>query len=155
MNLVITMYRTGVPGFLLALASSLSLAAQCEIEIGSTDQMSFTTQHIEVSRQCKQFTVTLKHVGSMPAAVMGHNWVLAKAADVSAVANDGISAGAASAYLKPADDRVLASTKLIGGGESASVTFEVSQLKAGETYAYFCSFPGHWAVMKGQLQLVD
>ncbi len=66
---------------------------------------------------------------------------------------DGMKAGAGSSYEKPGDTRILAHTKLIGGGESDSVTFDVSKIAAGGNYAYFCSFPGHWAMMKGTLKL--
>ena len=51
------------------------------------------------------------------------------------------------------DKRVIAHTKLLGGGESDAVTFPVASLKAGEAYTYFCSFPGHSALMKGTLAL--
>jgi azurin len=37
--------------------------------------------------------------------------------------------------------------------EAAPTTFKVSALKAGEAYAFFCSFPGHAALMKGTLTL--
>jgi azurin len=33
------------------------------------------------------------------------------------------------------------------------VAVPVAKLKAGETYAYFCTFPGHAALMKGTLSL--
>jgi azurin len=48
---------------------------------------------------------------------------------------------------------VIATTKLLGGGESDSVTVDVAKLKAGDAYTFFCSFPGHSALMKGTLQL--
>ncbi|HEY8683885.1 MAG TPA: hypothetical protein VIM06_12000 [Rhodanobacter sp.] len=32
-------------------------------------------------------------------------------------------------------------------------TFKLSALKAGESYVFFCSFPGHAALMKGTLSL--
>ena len=83
---------------------------------------------------------------------MGHNWVLSTAADVQGIATDGIASGAAGSYLKAGDARVLASTSLIGGGESTSVTFSVADIAAGE-YTFFCSFPGHWGVMKGTFKL--
>ena len=76
-----------------------------------------------------------------------------KAADLQATATDGISAGADKDYVKPGDTRVLAHTKVIGGGESTSVTFDVAKLKNGESYAWFCSFPGHSGIMKGTLAL--
>jgi azurin len=84
---------------------------------------------------------------------MGHNWVLTKAADAQGVATDGIPAGLDKAYVKAGDTRVIAHTKVIGGGESDAVSVDVAKLKAGESYAWFCSFPGHSAIMKGTLTL--
>jgi azurin len=81
--------------------------------------------------------------------------VLTKDADKQGVATDGMGAGLAQDYVKAGDTRVIAHTKVIGGGESDSVTFDVSKLTPGEAYAYFCSFPGHWAMMKGTLKLSD
>jgi len=98
--------------------------------------------------------VKLKHVGKLPKAAMGHNWVLSKAADAQGVAADGIGAGLDKAYVKPGDARVIAHSKVIGGGETDAVSFDVSKLKAGDSYAWFCSFPGHASLMKGTLALV-
>lgn len=137
----------------LALASGGAAAAQCDVEIEGNDAMKFDKSSIAVPASCKQFTVKLKHVGKLPKAAMGHNWVLTKAGDLQGVATDGIAAGADKGYLKPGDPRVIAATKLIGGGETDSVTFDVAKLKAGESYAYLCSFPGHSSMMKGTLTL--
>ena len=38
-------------------------------------------------------------------------------------------------------------------GESASVTFDVAKMKDGGPYKFFCSFPGHLAIMQGSLQV--
>lgn len=135
------------------LAGPALAAGPCEAEIDSTDAMQFTKSTLAVPASCKQFKLTLKHVGKLPKAAMGHNWVLSKTADMAGIASDGIAAGLPNDYLKPGDARVIAATKLIGGGESASVSFDVAKLKAGEAYSYFCSFPGHSAIMKGQLTL--
>ncbi|AQZ35142.1 azurin [Pseudomonas sp. LPH1] len=140
---------------LLGLASTPLLAAECAVDVESTDRMTFNTQAISVSKSCKTFTVNLKHTGSLPKTAMGHNWVLSKTADMPGVATDGISAGPDASYLKAGDERVIAHTDLIGGGESTSVTFDVSKLAAGEDYSFFCSFPGHYSLMKGSLALVD
>ncbi|MCP4237751.1 MAG: azurin, partial [Aestuariibacter sp.] len=40
-------------------------------------------------------------------------------------------------------------TKIIGGGEQDTVTFDMSKLSSAEDYTFFCSFPGHFAIMKG------
>ncbi|MDD0843053.1 azurin [Pseudomonas sp. Gutcm_11s] len=149
------MLRKFVVASAICLASLPVLAAECAVEVHSTDQMTFETKSIDVSKSCKSFTVTLKHTGTMPKTAMGHNWVLSKTADAQAVATDGISAGLDNDYLKPGDERVIAHTKVIGGGESATVSFEVAKLEAGTPYEFFCSFPGHIGLMKGELKLVD
>ncbi len=136
-----------------ALLASPVLAAQCDVEIESNDAMQFNKKSIAVPASCKRFTVKLKHVGKLPKTAMGHNWVLSKAADAQGVAADGIAAGLDKAYVKQGDARVIAHTKVIGGGEADAVSFDVAKLKAGESYAWFCSFPGHSTLMKGTLAL--
>lgn len=139
----------------LALASAPVLAAECSVDIAGNDQMQFDKKEITVSKSCKQFTVNLKHPGKQAKNVMGHNWVLTKQADMQGAVNDGMAAGLDNNYVKKDDARVIAHTKVIGGGETDSVTFDVNKLAAGQDYTYFCSFPGHFALMKGVLKLVD
>lgn len=137
---------------LLATCALPAFAADdCATEIHSDDAMQFDKAAIEVPASCKQFTVTLKHTGTLAKEVMGHNWVLTKEADLQAVATAAMNLGLAKNYVDDADPRVLAHTAVIGGGESTSVTVDVAKLAAGEAYAYFCSFPGHWAIMRGTL----
>jgi azurin len=135
----------------LLLASSGAFAADkvCKVEITGTDQMSYDKKEIAVAADCTQVEVTLKHSGKQTAQVMGHNWVLAKTADLASVANDGMGAGLSNDYIKKGDARVLAHTKVVGGGQTTSVTFPTSVLKKGESYSFFCTFPGHFAMMKG------
>ncbi|CAD5107035.1 azurin [Zestomonas carbonaria] len=149
------MFRKLVVASALALASVPAFAADCSVTVNSTDQMTFDTQDIKVSKSCKTFTVNLTHGGKLPKNVMGHNWVLTKTADVQPVATDGMAAGLDKDYLKPDDGRVIAHTKMIGAGEQDSVSFDVSKLSADEQYTFFCSFPGHVALMKGTVTLVD
>ncbi|ATA55847.1 azurin [Variovorax boronicumulans] len=146
--------RTTAALLFTALLAGPVLAATCDIEIEGNDAMQFNKSAIAVPASCKQFTVKLKHVGKMPKAAMGHNWVLSKAADAQGVAADGIGAGLDKAYVKPGDARVIAHSKVIGGGETDAVSFDVSKLKAGDSYAWFCSFPGHASLMNGTLALV-
>ncbi|BAQ72278.1 azurin [Pseudomonas protegens] len=138
---------------LLTLASSQLMAAECKVDVDSTDQMSFNTKEITIDKSCKTFTVNLTHSGSLPKNVMGHNWVLSKTADMAGIATDGMAAGIDKSYLKEGDTRVIAHTKIIGAGEKDSVTFDVSKLTAGESYQFFCSFPGHNSMMKGAVIL--
>ena len=64
----------------------------------------------------------------------------------------GMSAGVDHDYLPKDDPRILAHTKLVGGGESTSVTFKTDGL-AGKDLTFFCSFPGHFALMKGSFKV--
>lgn len=117
------------------------------LEVGDT--IAFGINAMSVPSSCGSVTVTLKHTGQLPATAMGHNWVLVTADAVEAVANAGLTAGAGVNYVPPGDDRVVAATKIIGGGETTSVTFSLGDLKPGTEYAYVCTFPGHWTIMRG------
>ena len=136
-----------------ALMSAPAAAAECKATVESTDAMQFTTKALTVPAACKQFTVTLKHAGKLPKTVMGHNFVLGKTADINGINTDGMKAGVAQNFVKPGDARVIASSKVIGGGESTTITIPVGKLKAGESYTYICSFPGHASIMRGTLVL--
>jgi azurin len=136
----------------LLLAADAALAAKtCTLNVEGNDLMKFNVTELKVAADCTEVEVVLKHVGKLPAATMGHNWVLAKTTDVGAIANDGMKAGLPKDYIQSADARVIAHTKVVGGGESTSVKFPVSKLTKGGDYTFFCSFPGHYGVMKGKL----
>lgn len=135
---------------LLTFGASVS-AEECAAVVESNDMMQFNVNAMTVPASCESYTVTLKHVGQIPKQAMGHNWVLSTTANVQEIVNLSFGAGLENNYLPPGDDRVLAATKVIGGGEEDSVTFDVSMLSADESYTFFCSFPGHYAVMKGTL----
>lgn len=139
----------------MTLATAPAWAADCAVEIHGDDAMKFDKAGISVPKACKEFTVTLKHVGKLPKTAMGHNWVLSRTADLQGVAADGIAAGLSNEYVKPGDARVIAFTKVVGPGESATVKFPAGKLKAGESYTYYCTFPGHSSIMKGSLKLAD
>jgi len=147
------MIRKLVAASLLTLASGHLLAAECSVEVDSTDQMTFSTKAIEIDKSCKEFTVNLKHSGSLPKNVMGHNLVISKEADMQPIATDGLSAGIDKQYLKEGDARIIAHTKIIGAGETDSLKIDVSKLDPTEKYGFFCSFPGHISMMKGTITL--
>jgi azurin len=133
----------------LAAAPYAHAADPCKLEISGNDLMQYDKPELSAPARCKEITVTLHHTGKLPREAMGHNWVLVNAADLTAVATAGMGAGLASNYVAPGDQRVLAHTTTIGGGESTSVTFATSILKKGGAYAYLCTFPGHNALMHG------
>ena len=124
----------------------------CKLAITGTDLMQYDKQELAVAGDCTSVELTLTHGGKLPKEAMGHNWVLVNTPDLSAVANAGMSAGIANNYLAPGDKKVLASTKIVGGGESTTVTFATSLLKKGGAYSYLCTFPGHNSAMRGVLK---
>lgn len=134
----------------LAAGSFPAFSKTCTLSIDGTDTMQFSAKELSVAADCTEVQLTLKHTGKLPAAAMGHNWVLTTTADFGDVSKAAIAAGAAKGYVPEGDARVIAATKMIGGGESTTLTFSTAKLKAGGDYTFFCSFPGHSVLMKGK-----
>ena len=133
---------------------SWDAADSCEQVIEGNDMLQFNLKEMKVSAACDSVTVTLKHTGVMAAEVMGHNWVLTTDSDFMPVATAAAGAGLENNYVPVGDDRVLSATSIIGGGEETSVTFSIGSLSAGDDYTFFCSFPGHYAIMKGSFKVI-
>jgi azurin len=148
--------RNAFAAFLVIAAPALLFGAPaqaatkvCKLAITGNDAIQYDKKQLTITADCTQVELTLTHIGKLPAQSMGHDWVLVKAEDLAAVANDGLTAGLANNYVKQGDARVIAHTKVVGGGESATVTFATSALKKGQAYKYLCTFPGHNALMNG------
>lgn len=137
------------------LCAQFALAADCSLSIDSNDAMQFSKDELTVDASCTEVELTLTHSGTMPRNAMGHNWVLTSKADAQAVNQDGMQAGLENDYVKPEDERVIAHTPVIGGGEEATITFSIENLDAGGDYMFFCTFPGHFAMMKGEFRIVN
>ncbi|MFV0571255.1 MAG: azurin [Xanthomarina gelatinilytica] len=113
--------------------------------LSSNDQMQYDKKELKV-KVGQKVTLTLKHTGTMAKDVMGHNFVLLKKdVDVPTFAEKAVAA-TATEYIPEGDD-IIIYTKLIGGGESVTITFDAP---AKGSYDYICSFPGHYALMKGK-----
>lgn len=129
-------------------------AADCAVEITAGDNLAYSLSTIQVSRSCESVNIAFKHLGSLPAAAMGHNFVIAKSVDLQAIQNDGNKAGMSGGYLKSEDDRVIVASQIIGGGEATSVELPVGRLAEGQDYSFFCTVMSHSVVMKGTISLV-
>jgi azurin len=142
---------------LLQIAAGLSLLAAaaahaepCQVAIESNDQMRYNAHEITVPSSCSEVAVTLSDAGHLSAQVMGHDWVLAKDSDMTALVSAGQAAGRVHGYLPEHDPRVIAATGIVGGGQSTTVTFSTATLTPGERYAFFCTAPGHATSMHGR-----
>lgn len=133
-------------------ASCLALPAFAEekkIELTGSDQMQYSTKALEATAG-DTVVLTLKHIGALPKVAMGHNFVLLKPdTKIPEFAMEAMKA-ATTEYI-PADEAskkaIVAHTKLIGGGESDTLTF-TAPTEAG-AYPYICTFPGHYGIMQG------
>lgn len=116
------------------------------INLGSNDQMQFDKNELRV-KVGQKVTLVLTHNGQMDKDSMGHNFVLLKqGVDVDQFALKAIQARDTE-YIPEDKNEIIAYTSLIGGGESTSITFDAPEKG---TYDYICSFPGHYALMRGK-----
>ncbi|MDO5608667.1 MAG: azurin [Capnocytophaga sp.] len=127
-------------------AAVTSNANEADIVLESNDQMMFNLKEIKV-KEGQKVTLKLVHVGKMSKDVMGHNFVLLKeGTDIPQFALDAMNAKA-NDYIPANTQEVIAYTKMIGGGESTTIIFDAP---AKGEYDFICSFPGHYAMMKGK-----
>jgi len=120
------------------------------IELAGSETMKYDVAEI-TAKPGEKLHVVLKAVGSMPKIAMGHNFVLLKAGvSPMEVSNAAFNARETDFIPAAMKDKIIAFTKLAGGGETVDVTF-TAPAKAGK-YDYICTFPGHFAAgMKGTL----
>lgn len=119
-----------------------------EVTISGDDGMKFDKTEIRVPVG-ETIILTLKHIGKMDKTLMGHNFVVLKTgvdipafAEKAAVAKD-------NDYIPQSElNNIIAHTKTIGGGESTTIEFKIAE--AG-TYPFMCTFPAHYALMKGEI----
>lgn len=118
-----------------------------KVTIAGNDKMQYDLKTITV-KAGQKVELTLNHIGKMSKQTMGHNWVLVKP-DTDLGKFGVAAASAADTDYIPAEyeDQVIAHTKMLGGGESDSITFDAP---APGTYTFLCSFPGHNVLMRGE-----
>jgi azurin len=122
-----------------------------EITITGNDAMQFDVKNFEANAQ-QSLRLTFKNIGSMPKIAMGHNLVILKK-DISAITfgQKVLASGGSATNPLPKSllGDVIASTRLLGPGESEVVIFKAPD-ETGE-YEYVCTFPGHFAMMRGKM----
>ena len=90
-----------------------------------------------------------KNIGKLPKVAMGHNVViLKKGVNVAVFCTEAIKFPTEGYFPKTKKDDVIATTKLLGPDESDTVFFTAP---APGVYDYVCTFPGHFALMKGKM----
>lgn len=124
------------------------------IEVVGKDNMRFSVDKINATPgETIRIKFTVK--SDMPPAAMQHNLaILDKDADVDAFVNASMSAKD-NEYIAPnMEDQVVATTKMLSGGETDTIEFTVPD--APGNYEFVCTFPGHFmAGMKGTLTVKE
>jgi azurin len=120
------------------------------IRLTGDDTMRFNITTIEAAPG-EAIRVELRNIGRMPKQSMAHNFVLFQPMADAELNALGIAASMAPPLYLPKDmSKVLAhSTKILGPGESETIDF-TAPTEPGE-YPYLCTFPGHFATMRGKL----
>src|SRR5690606_27203263 len=118
------------------------------LETSGNDAMQYDKKELR-STEGSFISLTLQHISSMSKYVMGHHHInLKEGVDMQAFATADMSEKDNDYFPASMSSDVIAHTKMIGGGESTTITF---QAPPKGTYTFFCSFPGHYAMMQGQL----
>jgi azurin len=125
---------------------------------GGTETVTIQPQGNQMKFQQTEFTVpadqtvelVLENTASSPS--MQHNVVILNEEPsdevFKRVGEAGVKAGSSEDYV-PDDPAVLDATPIAKPGETVSVTFTTPS-EPGE-YGYICTYPGHWATMRGTM----
>ena len=115
------------------------------IVLTANDMMQFNTNEIKV-KSGQRVRLTLRHIGKLDVNIMGHNFVLLKnGTDLVAFAT-AAATQKENKYLPIGTEDVIVHTDIIGGGQVATIEFDAP---AVGTYEFLCSFPAHYAMMRG------
>ena len=140
---------------LVSLASALLAFGDnhTQVTISGNDTMQFDIKSFNASKGTN-FKLTFKNTGKLPKIAMGHNLVILKKG-VSAITfgQKVLASGgnANNALPESVKGDVLAHTKLLGPGETEVINFKVP-METG-SYEYVCTFPGHFALMRGVMEV--
>ena len=87
----------------------------------------------------------------MPIKAGGHNVAIIENKNFNSVVSKiDMKVGPENGFL-PDMPEVIAKTAIIAGGGETSVSFDPSTLSKDGKYIFLCTFPGHYAIMKGNV----
>ena len=136
-----------------AIFASRLIANDCEIKISGSDMMKYDITEITLNSSCERTKISLTHAGKLPINVMGHNIVIVEESNFNKITQlINFSLGLDKGYLPDSKDIIYIS-EMVGGGEKTVLDMDMSKFSNGKKYVFFCSFPGHWALMRGSIKL--
>jgi len=132
-------------------ATTVPEGPEITVTLNSNDQMRFDLKEIKV-REEQAVTLILHHTGTTSVKMMGHNFVLLKqGTDLSDFARKAAAATDTDYIPQSEAGNIIVHTRMIGGGESDTITFTAP---AKGTYEFLCTFPGHYGVMRGKFIVI-
>lgn len=141
-------------GLIASIALVATVSAQAaeavKLELTADDRMVFSKTSFEVVSGQK-VTLVFKNTGTKGEKSMKHNVVLLKPGTTIVSFAVKCLAAAETGYVpvdKESKELMVGHVKLIGGGQTASMTFTAGE--PGE-YPFFCSSPGHFDKMQGKI----
>ncbi len=120
------------------------------LQITGDDTMHYNVTRLE-AQAGESLRVVFTNIGKMPKQAMAHNWVLLKPCSEADFNAFGMAAVMATpTHIPPGKAaQIIAQTRLLGPGESETIDFKAPG-EPGE-YSFLCTFPGHFALMRGKL----
>lgn len=132
-----------------ATTATPAVAETTHIELEAHDNMTYTGGTEFHVKAGQEITLTLKNVGELPKESMGHNVViLTPGTDLADFGGEAFKAKDEDYIPATFASSIVAHTKLLGPGESDTITFKID---TPGVYEFVCSFPGHWGSMKGTI----
>lgn len=124
------------------------------ITVKGLDNMQFSETLIE-AEPGEKLRIVLKTVSNMPPAAMAHNIaILEQNVDIEEFVLSSMAMPDED-YIDPEyEDKLIAYTEMIGGGETSTIEFTVPEIHGD--YEYVCTFPGHYyGGMRGILRVSE
>ncbi|WP_124641099.1 MULTISPECIES: plastocyanin/azurin family copper-binding protein [Amniculibacterium] len=126
-----------------------SAAVSNAISLTGDDKMKYSQTEFTV-KSGEPVELTMKNIGTLPAASMSHDVVVLKpGSDVTAFGQE-VSKIQGDIEKLPENlkSQIVAKTKVLGPGEEDKISFTLPS--PGE-YPFLCSFPGHFGAMNGKI----
>lgn len=150
-----TLIKTTLTLFLAVLFINSGFAQSNDVRtitIIGQDNMQFSETLIE-AEPGETVQIVLEVKSNMPKAAMAHNLAIV---ELDTNVEEFVLASMAepdNEYIAPEyEDQVIATTAMIGGGETSTIEFTVPDTPGD--YEYVCTFPGHYfGGMKGILRV--
>ena len=152
-----SLIKTTLTLFLAILFTAPGIAQSDDVRtitVKGLDNMQFSETLIE-AKPGEKLRIVLETVSNLPPAAMAHNLaILEQNVNVEEFVMSSMAMPDED-YIDPQyEDKLIAYTEMIGGGETSTIEFTVPEIPGD--YEYVCTFPGHYyGGMRGILRVSE